>query len=61
MSFDEPVKNGCEGMYEMFHILNCGFEINRGIVLGKKERRERTEVSRGEIQEHQDKGGSQAL
>ena len=42
MSFDEPVKNGCEGLYEMFHILNCGFEINRGIVLGKKERREKT-------------------
>ena len=61
MSFDEPVKNECEGMYEMFHILNCGFEINCGIVLGKKERRERTEVSRGGIQEHQDKGRSQAL
>lgn len=35
--------------------------VNCGVVLGKKERRERTEVSRGGIQEHQDKGGSQAL
>ena len=24
---NEPVKNGCEVIYEMFHILNCGFEI----------------------------------
>ena len=23
----EPVKNGCEVIYEMFHILNCGFHI----------------------------------
>ena len=28
MSSNEPVKNGCEVIYEMFHILNCGFEIN---------------------------------
>ena len=34
---------------------------NHSVVLGKKERRERTEVSRGGIQEHQDKSGSQAL
>ena len=27
MSSNEPVKNGCEVTYEMFHILNCGFEI----------------------------------
>ena len=26
MSSNEPVKNGCEVIYEMFHILNCGFE-----------------------------------
>ena len=45
-------KNGGEGMYEMFHIVNCGFVINCGIVLGKKERRKRTEVSRGGRQEH---------
>ena len=25
MSSNEPVKNGCEVIYEMFHILNCGF------------------------------------
>ena len=28
VSSNEPVKNGCEVIYEMFHILNCGFEIN---------------------------------
>ena len=27
VSSKEPVKNGCEVIYEMFHILNCGFEI----------------------------------
>ena len=27
MSSNEPVKNGCEVIHEMFHILNCGFEI----------------------------------
>ena len=26
MSSNEPVKNGCEVIHEMFHILNCGFE-----------------------------------
>ena len=26
MSSNEPVKNGCEVIYEMFHILNCGYE-----------------------------------
>ena len=29
MSSNEPVKNRCEVIYEMFHILNCGFEQNR--------------------------------
>ena len=29
MSSNEPVKNGCEVIYEMFHILNCGFELNQ--------------------------------
>jgi len=24
---NEPVRNGCEVMYEIFHILNCGCEI----------------------------------
>ena len=27
VSSNEPVKNGCEVIYEMFHILKCGFEI----------------------------------
>ena len=27
VSSNEPVKNGCEVIYEMFHILYCGFEI----------------------------------
>ena len=26
MSSNEPVRNECEEIYEMFHILNCGFE-----------------------------------
>ena len=28
MSSNEPVKNGCEVIYEMFHTLNCEYEIN---------------------------------
>ena len=28
VSSNEPVMNGCELIYEMFHILNCGFEKN---------------------------------
>ena len=28
-SSNEPVKNGCEVIYEMFHILNCGLEIKK--------------------------------
>ena len=27
VSCNEPVKNGCEVIYGMFHILNCGREI----------------------------------
>ena len=27
VSFNEPMKSGCEVIYGMFHILNCGFEI----------------------------------
>ena len=27
VSSNEPVKNGREVIYEIFHILNCGFEI----------------------------------
>ena len=27
MSSNERVKNGCEVIYEMFHILNCRFEL----------------------------------
>ena len=27
VSSNEPVRNECEVIYEMFHILNCGFEI----------------------------------
>ena len=29
VSSNEPVKNGCEVIYEMFHIVNCGFEMVR--------------------------------
>ena len=28
MGSNEPVRNECEVIYEMFHILNCGFEIS---------------------------------
>ena len=28
VSSNEPVKDGCEVIYEMFHILKCGFEIS---------------------------------
>ena len=31
VSSNEPVKNGCEVIYEMFHILNCGFEMKHFI------------------------------
>ena len=30
---DEPVKNGCELIYEMFHLLNCGFKINWAMII----------------------------
>ena len=33
MSFNEPVKNGCEVIYEMFHILNWGFEIKSAVII----------------------------
>ena len=28
VSSNEPAWNECELLYEMFHMLNCGFEIN---------------------------------
>ena len=33
MSSNEPVKNGCEVIYEMFHILNWGFEIKKAMII----------------------------
>ena len=33
MSSNEPVKNGCEVIYELFDILNCGFEIKRAMII----------------------------
>ena len=27
MSSNEPGRDNCDVIYEMFHILNCGFEI----------------------------------
>ena len=27
MSSNEPVKNGCEVIYEIFHMLNCSLEL----------------------------------
>ena len=35
MSSNEPVKNGCEVIYEMFHTLNCGFEIKKAMIASK--------------------------
>ena len=33
VSSNEPVKNGCEVIYEMFDILNCGFEIKWAMIV----------------------------
>ena len=33
MSSNEPVKNGGEVIYEMFHILNCAFEIKSAMII----------------------------
>ena len=33
VSSNEPVKNGCEVIYEMFHILNCRFEMKHFIII----------------------------
>ena len=33
MSSNESVKNGCEMIYEMFHILNGGFEIKQAMII----------------------------
>ena len=38
MSSNEPVKNGCEVIYEMCHILTCGFEINCGFEITSQEK-----------------------
>ena len=33
VSSNEPVKNGCGVIYEMLHILNCGFEIKWAMII----------------------------
>ena len=33
VSSNELVKNGCEVIYEMIHILNCGFEIKKAMII----------------------------
>ena len=33
MSSNEPVKNGCKVIYEVFHILNCGLEIKSAMII----------------------------
>ena len=33
MSSNEPVRNGCEVMYEMFHIWNCGLEMKLAMII----------------------------
>ena len=35
VSSNEPVKNGCEVTYEMFRILNCGFEIKWAMIIAR--------------------------
>ena len=30
---NEPVRNGCEVIYEIFHMLNCGFEIKLAMII----------------------------
>ena len=32
MSYNEPGRNECEVIYEIFHILNCGFEIKYAMI-----------------------------
>ena len=32
VSSNEPVRNECEVLYEMFHTLNCGFEIKLAMI-----------------------------
>ena len=31
MISNEPVRNGCEVICEIFHMLNCRFKINHGL------------------------------
>ena len=33
MSSSDPVRNGCEVIYEIFHMLNCGFEIKYAMII----------------------------
>ena len=33
MSSNQAMKNGCELIYEMFHILNCGCEIKLAMII----------------------------
>ena len=33
MSSKETVKNGCEVIYEVFHILNCGFDFKLAMII----------------------------
>ena len=33
MSSNEPVRNGCEVIYEIFHKLNCGFAIKQAMII----------------------------
>ena len=33
MSSKEPVKNGGEVIYEVFHIFNCGFDFKLAMII----------------------------
>ena len=33
MGYNDPVRDKCEVIYEIFHILNCGFEIKHAMII----------------------------
>ena len=33
MSSNEPMRGGCEVIYEIYHMLNCGFEIKYALII----------------------------
>ena len=33
MGYNDPMRDKCEVIYEIFHILNCGFEIKYAMII----------------------------